>query len=64
MAGATVEVRGMGRPGSLEAALVSTINQLIVDLDFVVDAVNTADGGSIDIDPDDLLAGPIRTITG
>lgn len=64
MAGATVEVRAEGLPGSLPAVLVTTINQLISDLDFVVDAVNTANGGSIAIDPDDLEAGLISTIYG
>lgn len=46
MAGPTIEVRGMGRPGSMEAAIVITLNKAVTALDEIVDAVNTANGGT------------------
>lgn len=46
MAGSTIEVRGMGRPGSLEAAIVVTINRAVNTLDEIISAVNTANGGT------------------
>jgi hypothetical protein len=63
--GPTIEVRGMGPPGSLEAAIVTTLNKAAATLDEIVDKVNTANGGTTGLpivlsDPPGLIS----TITG
>lgn len=64
MAGTTLQVRSLGRPGGEQEALRLEYNKAIVDLETIRSAVNTANGGAISITAASLTAGLITYTVG
>ena len=64
MAGTTVQVRSVGRPGGEIDTLRLEFNKLVLDIETVRSAVNTANGGAINITEASLTAGLISATVG
>lgn len=62
MSGTTKQVRALGRPESALYVLATEFGKLVDDVEFVRSAVNTANGGAIDIAAASLTAGKIEFI--
>lgn len=62
MAGTTRQVRSLGRPDSAFYVLATEFAKLVDDVEFVRSAVNTANGGAINISAASLTAGKIQFI--
>lgn len=64
MAGTTKQVRSRGTPESVLYVLQQELNNCVDDLETIRDAVNTANGGAINITAASLVAAKITYTVG